>query len=165
MDVLQTKYIIFEPYRYNLKTLRRRKPRYSEQMLRIRIPDTWSSTFFEPWIRIREPVPEWIKTGSGIRDKHPGSKFWELRNNSQFSVANLDPAPFFTSGSGMEKILNRDKHSGSATYGENNAPVPDAWKFRPGSPRIQAGQQTLAPPPAAYSGPPWYSSARNKLIR
>ncbi len=56
------------------------------------------------------------RSGIGIREEHPGSYFRELRNNfMEILICGSGIRNLFDLESGMEKILIRDKHPGSAT--------------------------------------------------
>jgi hypothetical protein len=59
-------------------------------------------------VRIRDPG--WKNVGSGIRDKHPGSYFLELRNHFFFAFFYVKILKFFDEdpGSGMESVRIRD---------------------------------------------------------
>ena len=96
--------------------------------IRIRDPDPGSGirdpglgAFLTPGSGIRDGRKS--ASGSGIRDKQPGSYFLELRNhffaflglkylNSLMRIRDPGWRQF---GSGMEKSRIRDKHPGSAT--------------------------------------------------
>jgi hypothetical protein len=72
--------------------------------------------FFYAWIRDPRCVK---KSGIRIRDKQPGSYFRELRNNFWVKILKFfDADP----GSGMEKILIREEHSGSAKLSASQIP-------------------------------------------
>ncbi len=76
--------------------------RFGQAVLRIR---SGIRCFFDAWILDRG----WKKSGSGIRDEHPGSYFQELRNNCWFkkylnSLTRTRIRYLLNPGSGMEKF-------------------------------------------------------------
>ncbi len=127
--------------------------------------------------RIQDPVPfwprdpGWKKIKTRILDEHPGSYFWELRNNflgwKYLILCGIrDPESFWPIRDG--KIRIRDKHPGSATLDTNDSfflfakvleslaeeveEVVATWSlFDPGSGMEKFGSGIIIPDPQHWS--------------